>query len=64
LDKVIRFAATIGLIAATIAGLPHSVSAADRNWLWIVVHDICLPAYQDIGVAFPSTGCGFFILRD
>jgi CDP-diacylglycerol pyrophosphatase len=71
LDKVIRFAATIGLIAATIAGLPHSVSAADRNWLWIVVHDICLPAYQDIGVAFPCAevnianglGRGFAVLQ-
>jgi CDP-diacylglycerol pyrophosphatase len=27
--------------------------ASDRNGLWAVVHDICLPAYQGIGVAFP-----------
>ncbi len=53
LHKVISFAATMGLIAATVAGLPHSVSAANRSGLWIVVHDICLPAYQGIGVAFP-----------
>ena len=27
--------------------------AANRNGLWAVVHDLCLPAYQGIGVAFP-----------
>jgi len=27
--------------------------AADRNALWVVVNDICLPAYRGIGVAFP-----------
>jgi CDP-diacylglycerol diphosphatase len=53
LHKVTSFAATMGLLLATAAGLPHSVSAANRNGLWVVVHDICLPAYQGIGVAFP-----------
>jgi hypothetical protein len=53
LHKVTSFAATMGLLLATVAGLPHSVSAANRNGLWVVVHDICLPAYQGIGVAFP-----------
>ena len=51
--KVANFAGTMGLILATVAGLPHSVAAANRNGLWIVVHDICLPVYQSIGVAFP-----------
>ncbi|MDQ6703727.1 MAG: CDP-diacylglycerol diphosphatase [Pseudomonadota bacterium] len=71
LHKVTRFAATMGLILATIAGLPHSVPAANRSGLWIVVHDICLPAYQDIGVAFPCAEVsiangldrGFAVLR-
>src|SRR5208282_6128619 len=53
LHKVTSFAATMGLILATVAGLPRSVSAANRSELWVVVHDICLPAYQGIGVAFP-----------
>jgi CDP-diacylglycerol pyrophosphatase len=53
LHKVTSFAATMGLILATVAGLPHSVLAANRNELWVVVHDICLPAYQAIGTAFP-----------
>jgi CDP-diacylglycerol pyrophosphatase len=53
LHKVTSFAATMGLIVATVAGLPQSVSAASRSGLWVVVHDICLPAYQGIGVAFP-----------
>ena len=43
----------MGLILATIAGVPHSAFAANRSGLWVVVHDICLPAYQGIGVAFP-----------
>jgi hypothetical protein len=50
LRKVTPFAA---LIAATVAGQPHSVSAASRGELWFVVHDMCLPAYRSIGVAFP-----------
>lgn len=29
--------------------------ASDRDGLWAVVHDICLPAYQNIGVAFPCS---------
>jgi CDP-diacylglycerol pyrophosphatase len=53
LHKVTSFAATTGLILATVAGLPHFVSAANRSGLWVVVHDICLPAYRGIGVAFP-----------
>jgi CDP-diacylglycerol pyrophosphatase len=53
LHNVTSFAASTGLILAIIAGLPHSVSAANRSGLWVVVHDICLPAYQGIGVAFP-----------
>lgn len=43
----------MGLILATAAGLPHSASATNRSGLWVVVHDICLPAYQAVGVAFP-----------
>jgi CDP-diacylglycerol pyrophosphatase len=43
----------MGLIVATVVGLPNSVSAANRSGLWAVVHDICLPAYQGIDVAFP-----------
>jgi CDP-diacylglycerol pyrophosphatase len=36
-----------------IVGQSHSVSAASRGELWFVVHDLCLPAYRSIGVAFP-----------
>jgi CDP-diacylglycerol pyrophosphatase len=55
LHKMIGFVATTGLIFATVvARMPHFVLAADnRNELWVVVHDICLPAYEGIGVAFP-----------
>ena len=53
LHKVTAFAAIIGLIAAMVAGQPHSVSAANRSELWFVVHDVCLPVYRSIGVAFP-----------
>ena len=53
MHKVTSFAATMGLILATVGGLPHSVSAANRSGLWVVVHDICLPAYQGFGTAFP-----------
>jgi CDP-diacylglycerol pyrophosphatase len=53
LRKVTNFAATMGLIAAMVAGRSHPVSAANRGELWFVVHDMCLPAYQSIGVAFP-----------
>ena len=49
LRKVTGFAA-MGPILATIANLPHSASAANRDELWVVVHDICVPAYQSIGV--------------
>lgn len=41
------------LFAAISAGQPGSVLAANRDALWFVVHDICLPAYNSIGVAFP-----------
>jgi CDP-diacylglycerol pyrophosphatase len=71
LSKVTSFAATMGLILATIANLPHSASAANRDELWVVVHDICVPAYQSIGVAFPCAEVsiadglerGFAVLR-
>jgi CDP-diacylglycerol pyrophosphatase len=53
LRKLINFAAATGLIAAMIVGQPQSASAANRDELWFVVHDMCLPAYQSIGVAFP-----------
>jgi CDP-diacylglycerol pyrophosphatase len=43
----------MGLILATIANLPHSASAANRSGLWVVVQDICVAAYQSIGVGFP-----------
>jgi CDP-diacylglycerol pyrophosphatase len=53
LRKVTNLAATMGLIATMVAGQSHSVSGANRGELWFVVHDICLPAYRSIGVAFP-----------
>jgi CDP-diacylglycerol pyrophosphatase len=53
LRKFTSFAAAISLTAAIVAGQPHSVSAADRDELWFVVHDMCLPAYRSLGVAFP-----------
>jgi CDP-diacylglycerol pyrophosphatase len=71
LRKVTSFAATMGLILATLANLPHSASAANRGGLWAVVHDICVPAYQSIGVGFPCSEVsiaaglerGFAVLR-
>jgi CDP-diacylglycerol pyrophosphatase len=53
LRKAICVAAIVGLILGTVAGLPHSVTAASRNGLWVIVSNICLPAYQSIGVSFP-----------
>lgn len=43
----------MGLLIAMAAGRAHSGSDGRRNSLWDVVHDICLPAYEAIGVAFP-----------
>ena len=71
LPKVTCFAATMGLILATIANLPHSASAANRGGLWAVVRDIFVPAYQSIGVGFPCSEVsiadglerGFAVLR-
>jgi CDP-diacylglycerol pyrophosphatase len=71
LRKVTSFAATMGLILATIANLPNSASAANRGGLWAVVRDICVPAYQSIGVGFPCSEVsiadglerGFAVLR-
>jgi len=71
LRKVTRFTATMGLILATHANLPQSASAANRDELWAVVHDICVPAYQSIGVGFPCSEVsiadglerGFAVLR-
>jgi CDP-diacylglycerol pyrophosphatase len=71
LRKATSFAAAVGLILATIANLPHSASAANRGGLWVVVHDICVPAYQSIGVGFPCAEVniadglerGFAVLR-
>ena len=71
LRKVTSFAATMGLILVTLANLPHSASAANRGGLWVVVHDICVPAYQSIGVGFPCSEVniaeglerGFAVLR-
>jgi CDP-diacylglycerol pyrophosphatase len=53
LHKLATFVARIGLIAPIAAGQPQSASAANRGGLRFVVHDICLSAYQSIGVAFP-----------
>ena len=53
LRKIICIAAMMGLILGTVAGLPHSVKAASRNGLWIIVSNICLPAYQSVGMSFP-----------
>jgi CDP-diacylglycerol pyrophosphatase len=53
LRRLAALAATTGLAAAITSGQLHSVSAANRGELWFVVHDICLPAYRSIGVAFP-----------
>ncbi len=69
--KLISFAASTGLIFAMVADLPRSLPAANRSGLWVVVHDICLPAYQRIGVAFPCAEVniangldrGFAVLR-
>ena len=69
--KLTIFPATMGLILATIATLPHSASAANRSGLWVVVHDVCVPAYQSIGVGFPCAEVsiadglerGFAVLR-
>ena len=69
--KVTSFAATMGLILATVTTPPHSASAANRGGLWVVVHDICVPAYQSLGVGFPCAEVniadgldrGFAVLR-
>jgi CDP-diacylglycerol pyrophosphatase len=53
LHKFSMSAVITGLIGVIFAGQPHSVSAANRSGLWVVVHDLCLPAYRSIGVAFP-----------
>jgi CDP-diacylglycerol pyrophosphatase len=53
LRKLTIFAAAAGLTSVMVAAQPHSVAAANRGELWFVVHDICLPAYRSIGVAFP-----------
>jgi CDP-diacylglycerol pyrophosphatase len=53
LRKFTTLAAAISLSAAIVAGLLHSVSAADRDELWFIVHEICLPAYRSLGIAFP-----------
>ncbi len=53
LHKLTSFAAAMGLIFTTVTGSLQSVSAANRGGLWVVIHDICVPAYQGIGVAFP-----------
>jgi CDP-diacylglycerol pyrophosphatase len=71
LRKLTTFAAAMGLIAAMVAGQPHSVSAANHGELWFVVHNMCLPAYRSIGVAFPCAevnianglGRGFAVLQ-
>jgi CDP-diacylglycerol pyrophosphatase len=71
LRKVTSFADAMGLILATIANLPHSACAANRGGLWVIVHDICVPAYQSIGVGFPCAEVsiadglerGFAVLR-
>ena len=52
LRQVTSFAATMWLILAIIANLPNSASAANRGGLWVILHDICVPAYQSIGVGF------------
>ena len=68
----LNFAATVGLILATVTTPTHFASvAADRGALWVVVHDICVPAYQIIGVGFPCVEVniadgldrGFAVLR-
>jgi CDP-diacylglycerol pyrophosphatase len=53
LRNLTNFAAAICLIAAVFAGQPAFVSAANRDELWFVVDDLCLPAYRSLGVAFP-----------
>ncbi len=71
LYKLAAFAAPISLIAAIAAAWPQSSPAANRDGLWLVVHDICLPAYESIGVAFPclevnianGVDRGFAVLR-
>ena len=69
--RVPGFAATMGLILATVTTPTHSASVANRGALWVVVHDICVPAYKIIGVGFPCVEVdiadgpdrGFAVLR-
>ena len=51
--KLTVFSAALGLAAAAAAAQPHSVPAANRDELWFVVHDMCLPVYNSVGAAFP-----------
>lgn len=50
---IAKVAAATALVLAVNAGTAHAAFAANRSALWTVVHDICLPAYQRFGVAFP-----------
>jgi len=51
LRKAGTFAAMMGLILCSIGDRP--AFAANRRKLWAVVHAICVPAYQGLGVPFP-----------
>ena len=53
MHKLATSIAARGLIAGIVAGQPQAASPGNRGDLWFVVHDICLPAYRSIGVAFP-----------
>jgi CDP-diacylglycerol pyrophosphatase len=69
LVKIAGLAASLMLVVAS--GLTQSALAANRDALWAVVHNFCLPAYSAIGLAFPCTEVniangverGFAVLR-
>ena len=71
LHKIPIYAATLGLGGAIVLAQAPSHSAPSRGGLWAVVQDLCLPAYEAIGVAFPcaevdiASGLsrGFAVLR-
>jgi CDP-diacylglycerol pyrophosphatase len=52
LSKITQCAVSLAA-ALTFAVLPDPVWAANRDALWTVVHDFCVPVYQAFGLTFP-----------